>query len=253
MPEAPQASATAEQLAREVHGAVIVRAGQLVSASQQWQADGNLPEIERVADGLQLLREGGVVHAAVKTLEEYFDRLLHRLWFSVGRPNRLAKTEAAYCKRFPSPNPWKTHLHRHHTLYLPVEPKVTISKLCAGFKIAYGGGEDTLEPWDVSQELPQWNEPHWMWCQPGPWFFNWEPREVRAEGLAPKEWPCSAGEGIHIWGLTGPYPYVTYCPRSVLRGRREECTYLRLIGIPELNWGCDWGTDPKFGAGSRGE
>lgn len=204
-----------------------------------------------LGDDVQLLITGNL---AVKTPEEYFSRLIHRVWLSVGRPNQLAKTEVQYRERFPKPDPWGTHVHRHHTLYLPVEPKVTLPSLCAGFTIAYGGDDGTLEPWDQDQERPQWHEPHWMWCQPGPWFFNWEPQKVRSEGCAPKEWPLSVHEGVHVWGLTGPYPYVTDCPRSVLRGRREDCAYLGLVDPgPGLDWAGDDFADPRCGGGSRGE
>lgn len=206
---------------------------------------------QELGDEVQLVITGCLV---VKTPEKYFDRLCHRLWLAVGKPNQLAKTEQQYRERFPKPNPWATHVHRHHTLYLPVEPKVALVNLCAGFKIAYRGDDSTFEPWDKDQELPQWNEPHWMWCQPGPWFFTWKPSVVRMEGCAEKEWPVSAHEGVHVWGLTGPYPSVTDCPRSVLRGFRGGCAVLRLVGDgPGLCWFWDAGALPRYGAGSRGE
>lgn len=204
-----------------------------------------------LGDDVQLVITGSLT---AKTPDEIFSRLIHRLWLCIGRPNQLAKTEAQYRERFPKPDPWSTHVHRHHTLYLPVEPKVGPVNLCAGFKIAHGGDDNAFELWDKSHELPQWNEPHWMWCQPGPYFFNWKPCVVRTEGCAEKEWPLSAREGIHVWGLTGPYPYVTDCPRSVHRGLREWCAWLRLIGDgPRLYWRWVGYADPVCGAGSRGE
>lgn len=204
-----------------------------------------------LGDEVQRLITGSL---AVRTPEEYFHWLLHHLWIMVGRPNQLAKTEVQYCERFPKPTPWETHVHRHHTLYLPVEPKVTLVNLCAGFRIAYRGDDTTFEPWDQSQELSRWQEPHWMWCQPGPWFFSHKSCDVRASGCLEQEWPCSALEVVHIWELAGPYPYTTDGPRSVRRGYRECCACVRLwSGGPELYW---YGGDfayPGCGAGSRGE
>ncbi|MDP3685536.1 MAG: hypothetical protein Q8R32_01765 [bacterium] len=175
---------------------------------------------------------------------------LDQLWFAVGRPLALAKTKEQYRNRFPDLPEFDSRVHRHHTHCLPFEPKASVTDLAKGFRIQFNGTDDTFEPWDGEKELPQWNEPHWMWCQPGTWFLNWEPRKVRSEGCAVKEYPCSEREGLHIWGLTGPYPFATDCPRSVGREDREYCAYL---GFWELDWSLDEDAHPDYGAASRGE
>lgn len=180
--------------------------------------------------------------------------LLDHLWCAVGRPLQLAKTKERYRQRFPQRPEWETRTHRHHTLLLPVEPKASIVDLAKGFHIQFQGTNDTFEPVDAAGELPEWKEPHWMWCQAGPWFFNWEPRKVRSEGCASKEYPCSVLEGLHIWGLTGLYPFMTDCPRSVRREGRHCYGYVGLWDNgPELFWGQDGNVNPQYGAGSRGE
>lgn len=181
---------------------------------------------------------------------------LSQLWLAVGRPLQLAKTLEQYRKRFPDHPGFSSRVHRHHTLCLPVEPKASVMGLAEGFRIQFRGTNETFEPWDteVEQAHPHWQEPHWMWCQPGTWFLNWGPEKVRNEGCAVQEYPCSALEGLHIWGLTGPYLFVADYPRSVLREFRKYCAYLGLWGVsPRLDWGWHEDAHPGYGAASRGE